>query len=399
MKQRTRIQLMVMMFLEFFVWGCWYATMGTYLGKIGFGGLDVGAAFSTISWGAIISPFFIGMIADRFFPAEKVMAIMHLIGAVVLWYLSSITDPNSFFWTLLIYTVMYMPTISLANTISFNQMDHPEKEFPIIRVLGTIGWIVAGVMLSYLKLEDSHLQFQIAAAMSILLGIYSFFLPHTPPKDKGVRPSISDILGLDALALMKERSFAVFILCSFLISIPLSFYYAFTNPFLNEVGMENAAAKMTLGQGSEILFMILLPFFFTRLGVKKMLLLGMAAWVLRYILFAYGNNEELVFMFYGAILLHGICYDFFFVTGQIYVDNVAPKEVQASAQGFITLITYGFGMLIGSLASGWFVEQYTLADGSHLWKTIWLIPAAMAVGAGLVFAIFFNEPKKDLSIN
>jgi nucleoside transporter len=394
MSSKTRIQLMIMMFLEFFVWGCWYATMGTYLGKIGFGGLDIGAAFSTISWGAIISPFFIGMIADRFFPAQRVMAAMHLIGAVVLWYLSSITDPNTFFWMLLLYTALYMPTISLSNTISFNQMKNPEKEFPVVRVLGTIGWIVAGLMLGFMKLEDSHLQFQIAAGMSVVLGVYSLFLPHTPPKDKGKTPTISDILGLDALALLKEKSFAVFIFCSFLISIPLSFYYAFTNPFLNEIGMENAAGKMTLGQMSEIVFMLLLPLFFSKLGVKKMLLLGLAAWVLRYILFAYGNNEELVFMLYGGIILHGICYDFFFVTGQIYVDNAAPKEVQASAQGFITLITYGLGMLIGSLASGYFVEQYTLADGSHLWKTIWLIPAAMALGAGVLFAIFFKE--KDI---
>ncbi len=393
MKKSIRYQLMIMMFLEFFVWGCWYATMGTYLSKIGFSGLEVGAAFSTVSWGAILSPFIIGMIADRYFAAEKVKAVMHIAGAGVLWYLSTILDPTAFFWTILVYTIMYMPTIALANTISFNQMEKPEKEFPLIRVLGTIGWIVAGLILGFMKLEDSHIQFQLAAGMSLVLGIYCFFLPPTPPKPLGKKPTISDILGLDALELFKSRSFTIFIICSLLISIPLAFYYAWANPFLNEIGMQNAAGKMTLGQASEILFMLLLPLFFARLGVKKMLLIGMVAWLLRYLLFAYGNNEELVWMLYSGIILHGICYDFFFVTGQIYVDNAAPKEIQASAQGLITIITYGVGMLIGSLASGWVVNQYTLSDNTHLWQTIWLIPAGMAVVAAIVFMIMFREEK------
>lgn len=395
MNGTIQARLMVMMFLEFFLWGCWYATMGTYLFKIGFSGLEVGAAFSTISWGAIISPFFVGMIADRFLSAEKVLAIIHIVGAFMLWHIATVTDPNTFFWTLLAYTILYMPTIALTNTISFNQMDKPEKDFPIIRVLGTIGWIVAGYFLDFLDFEDSNQQFQLAAGCSILLGIYSFTLPSTPPKAKGERPTVSDILGLDALSLLKDRNFSVFLLCSLLISIPLTFYYNFTNPFLNEIGVENAISKMTLGQWSEIIFMLLLPLFFIRLGVKKMLLLAMAAWVLRYILFAYGDNDTMVWMLYGGILLHGICYDFFFVTGQIYVDNTAPKEIQASAQGLITLITYGAGMLIGSLASGYFVDMYTRTDDTHLWETIWLIPAVMAVVCAIIFAIFFREEKKD----
>ena len=382
-----------MMFLEFFVWGSWYATMGTYLSKIGFSGTDVGAAFSTVSWGAIVSPFFVGLIADRFFSAQKVKGVMHIAGALILWLLSSITDPSVFFWVILCYTLLYMPTIALANAISFNQMDNPEKEFPAIRVLGTIGWIVAGLILGFMKLEDSHIQFQIAAGLSLLLGIYCFFLPDTPPTSKGRRPTISDILGLDALSLFRNRSFSVFIFCSLIISIPLSFYYAWANPFLNELGMTNAASKMTLGQWSEIIFMLLLPMFFVRLGVKKMLLIGMIAWIARYVLFAYGNNEDLVWMLYAAIILHGICYDFFFVTGQIYVDKAAPKEIQASAQGIITLITYGVGMLIGSLASGWVVEQYTLSDNTHLWRMIWLIPAGMAVVSASIFLILFKEGK------
>ena len=272
-------------------------------------------------------------------------------------------------------------------------MDNPEKDFPPIRVLGTIGWIVAGLVIGNLQLEDSHVQFQIGAGVSLLLGIFSFFLPHTPPKSKGKKPSMRDILGLDALALLKDRNFAIFIFCSLLISIPLAFYYSFANPFLNEMGMTNAASKMTLGQFAEIIFMILMPFFFVRLGVKKMLLIGMLAWLIRYVLFSFGNNEELVFMYYIGIILHGICYDFFFVTGQIYVDDTAPKKIQASAQGFITLITYGFGMLIGSWSAGWFVNMYTLSDGSHLWKSIWLIPAGMALVGSVLFWISFRDVK------
>lgn len=391
MKESTRIQLMVMMFLEFFVWGCWYGTMGNYMGTIGFSDLNIGAAFSTVSWGAIVSPFFIGMIADRFFSAEKVKGVMHISGALVLWYLSSVQDPSVFFWTLLLYTVMFMPTLALANAISFNQMESPEKEFPIIRVLGTIGWIIAGLILGFGELESSNQQFILAAGMSLLLGIYCFFLPHTPPKSKGKKPTISDVLGLEALKLLKNKNFAIFVFCSILISIPLSFYFAYINIFLNEIGVENAASKMTLGQVSEIFFMLVLPLFFARLGVKKMLIFGMLAWVLRYVLFAYGNSEELVFMLYLGIILHGICYDFFFVTGQIYVDNAAPKKIQASAQGMITLATYGIGMGIGSLASGWVAHHYKIAENKHLWEMIWLVPAAMALFAVLIFAITFRN--------
>ena len=393
MKTTTRVQLSTLMFIQYFVWGTWYVTMGTYLFKIGFSGLDIGAAYSTVSWGAIVSPFIMGIIADRFFSAEKVLAFSHLVGAGLLWYVSTLSSPGPFFWVMLAYTMLYMPTLALTNAICFYQMESPEKEFPKIRVLGTIGWIVCGLMIGNLQVEDSHVQFLIGAGVSLLLGIYSFFLPHTPPKSKGKKPSLRDILGLDALALLKDRNFAIFIFCSLLISIPLAFYYSFANPFLNEAGMVNAASKMTLGQASEIIFMLLMPLFFVRLGVKKMLLVGMAAWFVRYIFFAYGNNEELVFMYYLGIILHGICYDFFFVTGQIYVDNTAPKAIQASAQGFITLVTYGFGMLIGSWSSGWFVEMYTQSDGSHLWTSIWLIPAGMAVVASFLFWILFKDVK------
>lgn len=393
---KIRLQLSTMMFLQFFVWGTWYVTMGTYLFKVGFSGIEIGAAYSTINWGAIVSPFFVGIIADRFFSAQKVMAAIHLTGAVILFYLANITDPSVFFWTLLLYSLLYMPTLALANAICFHQMESPEKEFPSVRVLGTIGWIAAGLLLGFLKLEDANTQFLMGAGSSVALGLYALSLPDTPPKGKKSRPSLGDILGLDAAVMFKDRSFVIFTISALLISIPLAFYYSFTNPFFNEMGLENAAGKMTLGQVSEIVFLLLMPLFFVRLGVKKMILVGMIAWAVRYVLFVYGNADELVWMYYLGIILHGVCYDFFFVTGQIYVDNAAPKHLQASAQGLITLLTYGLGMLIGSWASGWYVDLNTMGDGSHDWTTIWWMPAIMAIVVAVLFMQFFQD-KKALS--
>lgn len=390
---KIRLQLSTMMFLQFFVWGTWYVTMGTYLFKVGFTGIEIGAAYSTINWGAIVSPFFVGIIADRFFSAQKVMAAIHLSGAVILFYLANITDPSVFFWTLLLYSLLYMPTLALANAICFHQMESPEKEFPSVRVLGTIGWIAAGLLLGFLKLEDANTQFLMGAGSSVALGLYALSLPDTPPKGKKSRPSFADILGLDAAVMFRDKSFVIFTISSLLISIPLAFYYSFTNPFFNEMGLENAAGKMTLGQVSEIVFLLLMPLFFVRLGVKKMILVGMIAWAIRYVLFVYGNAEELVWMYYLGIILHGVCYDFFFVTGQIYVDNAAPKHLQASAQGLITLLTYGLGMLIGSWASGWYVDLNTLGDGSHDWTVIWWMPAIMAIVVALLFMQFFQDKK------
>jgi nucleoside transporter len=386
-----------MMFLQFFVWGAWYVTTATYLLQtLGFTGTQTANAYSTMPWGAIVAPFLVGMIADRFFAAEKVLAAMHLLGGVLLYYVSTVTDASVFFWVLLAYSLCYNPTLALVNAISFNQMKSPEKQFPGVRVWGTIGWIVAGLIVSALGVEAQALPLRIAAVASILLGLFSLALPHTPPKSLGHKVSVRDVLGLDALGLMKNTSFLVFVLGSLLICIPLQFYYTFTNPFLNDMGVQNAAAKMTMGQASEVLFMLVMPFFFIRLGVKKMLLVGMLAWAGRYLLFAFGNGQELVLMYYLGIALHGICYDFFFVTGQIYVDKTAPKAIQASAQGFITLVTYGVGMLLGAWASGPIVDMYTRVGGEAVardWKMIWLWPAAMAFAIILFFALFFREPK------
>lgn len=399
MQIRTRIELSTMMFLQFFIWGAWAVTMGTYLNAIGFRGTDIGSAYSTTAWAAIVSPFFVGMVADRFFSAEKVMGALHLLGAVLMYWASTITEPTKFFWVLLGYALCYMPTLALVNAIAFHQMKDPGKEFPGVRVLGTLGWIVAGLIIGFLAIEPTAIPLKIAAGMSLVMGVYSFFLPNTPPKGKGKKVSVRDVLGLDALALMKDRSFAVFVICSLLICIPLAFYYNFTNLFLNESGVANAAGKMTMGQMSEVVFMLVMPFFFVRLGVKKMLLCGMLAWAARYLLFAFGNNEALVFMFYLGILLHGICYDFFFVVGQIYVDREAPEEIRANAQGFIALITYGAGMVIGAKVSGLVVDtfaEYELVDGvekavGHQWTNIWVIPAIMAGVVIVFFVLLFRD--------
>ncbi len=405
MNPGVRTKLSVMMFLQFALWGSWFVTLGTYLLNIGFDGLQVGAAYSTMNWGAILAPIIAGAVADRFFQAQKVMGVLHLVGAAILWWLSSVTDPTVFFWTMLVYAICYMPTLGLANAVSFHQMSDPGKQFGLIRAFGTLGWIVVGVVVGLIapsllgySIEPTNLPLKIGAGISLVLGLYAFSLPATPPSNAGRKPSLSEALGLQTLSLMKDRSFAVFVLCSLLICIPLSFYYSFANAFLNETGMQNAAFKMTLGQMSEVLFLVLIPFFFVRLGVKKMLLIGMFAWVLRYVLFAYGNNEGLVALLYAGIILHGICFDFFFVTGQIYVDKAVSRTQRAAAQGFIHVVTYGAGQLIGNWAAGAVVNRYTLATDAgtrHLWETIWLVPAVMAFVVMLLFLIFFREPPAE----
>lgn len=392
----VRLKLSAMMFLQYFVWGSWYVTMGTYLGRIGFAGEQIGLAYSTTAIAAMLSPFFVGLIADRFFSTEKVLAALHLAGAALLFYASTLDSFGTFFPALLGYTLCYMPTLALTNSLSFHQMRDPGKEFPGIRVLGTIGWIVAGLTIGFMGVEATALPFKIGAGVSVLLGLYSLALPHTPPTRTG-RMTARDVLGVDALKLMKERSFAIFVIASFLICIPLTFYYSFTNLFLNELGVWNAAGKMTMGQMSEIFFMLVMPWFFMRLGVKWMLITGMLAWTIRYVLFAYGNAGPLVWMLYLGILLHGICYDFFFVTGQIYVDKKAPGELRAAAQGFIAFVTLGVGMFIGSWLSGRVVDLYTVTGGAHDWQRIWILPAVAAGVVLILFALLFQyrEPAPD----
>ncbi len=389
-----RTRLSAMMFIQYFIYGSWLVTLGTFLGSaLGASGKQVGLAYMTPAIAAIISPFIVGMIADRFFATERVLAFLHLVGAALLYFATMQTSFNGFALVFLLYTLCYMPTLALTNSISFDNMKDPSREFPAIRVLGTIGFIAVGLAIGQLGADATALPLRMGAAASVLMAIYCLTLPHTPPHAAGKPFSVRDVFGLDALALLKDRSFAVFVLGSFLLCIPLQFYYAFTNPFLNEIGVTGAAGKMTLGQMSEIGFMLLMPWFLVRLGVKKMLLIGMAAWTARYLLFAHGNATSGMWMLYLGILLHGVCYDFFFVTGQIYVDQAADVKIRAAAQGFITLVTLGAGQAIGSWLSGVVVDANVDLGATpphHEWFNIWMVPAIGAFAVLLIFAALFK---------
>jgi nucleoside transporter len=395
MNASVKIKLSVMMFLEFFIWGAWFVTLGTYLlTNLKTSATEVGVAYLTQSIGAIVAPFIIGLIADKYFSAQKILGVLHLIGGALLWLSSTAADFTAFYPYVLLYMIVYMPTLALVNSISFRQMTNPSKEFPPIRVLGTLGWIVAGFAIGWLGWEKTGslaLTLKTASVASFILGLFSFTLPATPPVKKDKATSLSDILGLDAIRLLKNRSYLVFFLASVAICIPLAFYYNFTNPFLNEVGMQGAAGKQAFGQVSELVFMALMPLFFVRLGVKKMLAVGMLAWVLRYVFFAYGNIDSNYWMLIMGIVMHGICYDFFFVTGQIYTDNLAGEQFKSAAQGFITLATYGVGMLIGFSISGPIVDSYKTGADSHNWQQIWLLPAGIAAVVLVLFLLLFKE--------
>lgn len=398
----NRIKLSTMMFLEFFIWGGWFVTLGTFLGRnLNATGAQIGSVFSTQSWGAIIAPFIIGLIADRYFNAEKILAVLHILGAFLLYRMYNATDVAAFYPYTLGYMIVYMPTLALVNSVSFNQMEDPEKEFSAIRVWGTIGWVVAGLAISYIFHWDSagavsegmlENTFLMTAAASLTLGLFSFALPERPPKvSSDEKIKISALFGLDALKLLKDKNFAIFFISSVLICIPLAFYYQNAHSFLSDSGLSNPTGKMTIGQVSEVLFLLLLPVFLKKYGFKKTILAGMLAWAVRYVFFAFGNANNLSFLLISGIALHGICYDFFFVSGQIYTNSKAGEKYKSSAQGLITLATYGVGMLVGFEIAG-MVTDACKSDQSVIdWKMIWIIPAIIAIMVFLVFALLFKE--------
>ncbi|WP_295127821.1 nucleoside permease [uncultured Chitinophaga sp.] len=405
MKSSTRLQLSVMMFLEFFIWGAWFVTLGTFLGKnLAANGIESANVFSTQSWGAIIAPFIIGLIADKYFNAERILGVLHLLGAGLMYMMYTSETVSVFYPYVFAYMVAFMPTLALVNSVSFRQMTNPEKEFSTIRVWGTVGWILAGLTISYVFHWDSPANteagllkntFAMAGVASLLLGLYSFTLPKTPPvKNKDQKEGLASMLGLDAIGLLANRNFLIFFIASILICIPLAFYYQNAHPFLENSGLENPTGKMAIGQISEALFILALPLFFNKFGFKKTIMVGMLAWAVRYTLFAYGNAGDLSFMLIIGIALHGICYDFFFVSGQIYTDAQAGEKYKSAAQGLVTLATYGVGMLIGFYVAGLISEHYRTATGEPNWQMIWLIPAGIALVVWVLFMATFKDSKK-----
>jgi len=407
----VQIRLSIMMFIEFFIWGSWYVSMGPYLAARKMSDTDIGTAYTLSPIGAIIAPFFLGLIADRFFSSERVLAVMQFIGGVAMLAVPTVAAKGGtgpFLWLILLHCVCFMPTINLTNSVSFANLADQEKQFPMIRVFGTAGWIVANWTISLAGLDTSASQFYIAGGAALALAVFSFALPHTPPPLKGKKMTVGEIVGVDAIKLFKSRSFAVFALCSFLISIPLAAYYNYAGRMVTDIlthqdpgaATHPTAAWMSIGQAAEVIFMLIMPFFFRKLGVKWMLALGMLSWVVRYALFAAGAPHAILWIAMIGVALHGLCYDFFFVTGFIYTDKRAPREIRGQAQGLLVLLTYGLGLGIGGYLVGVYGQHVfdgaATPDGrlAHF-RQFWLWPAAFAAAVLVIFTLFFRDDSDE----
>jgi nucleoside transporter len=398
MPSSIRLRLSIMMFLNYVIWGSWYVTITTYLtNTLHFTGTEAGAVFGTASIAAIISPFFVGLVADRFFATERVLAALHFLGAILLYLVTTATTFPAVYGLMLLYCLCYFPTIALTNSLLLQHVKNAGQDFPLIRVFGTLGWIAIGLVVGWMAVEKTAGQFMLGAGVSVVMGFFSLVLPHTPPPAKGERLSVKKVLGLDALVMLKDKSFLAFSIASVLACIPLTFYFSFTNNYLNDVQVVNAAGKMTLGQASEVIMMLVMPLVLRRLSVKGILVMGLGAWAVRYALLAFGNAGAGMWMFYIAIALHGICYDFFFMTGQLYTDQQAPPHLRSAAQGFITFLTYGVGMYAGSILSGTALDFFTTGSGDAAvrdWKPFWLSSAAGAVVILLIVLLMFRSKAK-----
>lgn len=390
------LRLATMVFLHYFVWSCWYNTLSVYLGKLNFTGTQIGLAYGTTAIGALVSPFLIGVIADRYVPAQRLLGGLHLLGAALLWWISQQTEFGVFYPSLIVYTLTYMAGHGLINTITLAHAPNPAKWFPIVMAAASAGWIAAANVINFAGLADNKGMFTLACGVAVAIALYSFTLPNTPPKGDAGPVSASKLLGLDALKLFKDRSFAVFMVCSFLICVPLSFYFTWTGAFLSDMNVANYASKMTLGQVSEVGFLLLLPVLLPFLGAKRIMILGMAAWAARFALFAYFHEQPTAtWMILGGILLHGMCYDFIFVMGRMYVDKAAGDSLRASAQGLHAVFTLGAGMFVGSWLSGVVAQHYTSAANVHAWKSIWLVPAVMSAALIPIFLALFREKSAE----
>jgi len=403
MQTGLKLKLSAFMFLQYFIWGSWYVSMGTYLANtLKFEGGQIGAAYGAFAIGAMISPFFVGLIADRFFASEKLLAILGIAGGVVLCALPQCREFSNFYPMLIFYCALYVPTLALGNSLSLHHLADAKTDFPRVKTLSAVGWIAGGVALSLLKGEQSALQFYLAGGISVLFGLFSLTLPHTPPRKTGAHVKLGEVLGLDALALLRKPSFAIFIVCMFLICIPLYFYFVMMGIYLTELRWENMAAKMSLAQVSDVIFLILLPLFLKRFGYKRTLFIGIACWAVRYfaLMRSAGAAETQMLFIFTAILLHGVCYDFLFIAGQLYVDDEANERIRGAAQGFIAFILWGVGAFVGTLLAGKVLASHTLAEPVgglvHDWAAIWQAPAWGAVAVLVVFVLFFRDPPKPV---